>query len=169
MGRLLQQEVIYLGEEHHNRFHIDAALSLLNRLTGAGRRPIMAMEMFGWEPISMRASTWAQLALASPVVLWGGWPFFERFWSSLRSRNLNMFTLIGLGVGVAYGYSLVATLAPQIFPDSLRTMGGAVPVYFEAAAVITTLVLLGLVLVLNLGAVLLRNRLRRKFRTGVFG
>jgi Cu+-exporting ATPase len=90
-----------------------------------------------------------QLALASPVVLWGGWPFFERFWASLKTRNLNMFTLIGLGVGVAFGYSLVATLAPQIFPESLRTMGGAVPVYFEAAAVITTLVLLGQVLELR--------------------
>jgi Cu+-exporting ATPase len=86
----------------------------------------------------MRTSAWVQLALATPVVLWGGWPFFDRFWSSLKSRNLNMFTLIGLGVGVAFGFSLVATLAPQIFPPSLRTMGGAVPVYFEAAAVITT-------------------------------
>ena len=59
---------------------------------------------------------WVQLALATPVVLWGGWPFFERIWASLKTRNLNMFTLIGLGVGVAYGYSVVATLAPQIFP-----------------------------------------------------
>ena len=109
----------------------------------------MGMELFGWDFISMRAAVWVQLALASPVVLWGGWPFFERFWASLKTRNLNMFTLIGLGVGVAYGYSLVATLAPQIFPESLRTMGGLVPVYFEAAAVITTLVLLGQVLELR--------------------
>jgi Cu+-exporting ATPase len=92
---------------------------------------------------------WVQLALATPVVLWGGWPFFERFWASLKTRHLNMFTLIGLGVGVAYGYSLVATLFPQIFPTSLKTMGGLVPVYFEAAAVITTLVLLGQVLELR--------------------
>jgi Cu+-exporting ATPase len=92
---------------------------------------------------------WVQLALATPVVVWGGWPFFERFWASLKTRNLNMFTLIGLGVGVAYGYSVVATLAPQLFPASLRTMGGLVPVYFEAAAVITTLVLLGQVLELR--------------------
>ena len=109
----------------------------------------MGMELFGWDFISMRAAVWVQLALASLVVLWGGWPFFERFWASLKTRNLNMFTLIGLGVGVAYGYSLVATLAPQIFPESLRTMGGLVPVYFEAAAVITTLVLLGQVLELR--------------------
>ena len=109
----------------------------------------MGADVFGWHILSARASTWVQLALASPVVLWGGWPFFERFWASLKTRNLNMFTLIGLGVGVAFGYSLVATLAPQIFPESLRTMGGAVPVYFEAAAVITTLVLLGQVLELR--------------------
>ncbi|HEY5721679.1 MAG TPA: heavy metal translocating P-type ATPase [Allosphingosinicella sp.] len=108
-----------------------------------------AAEVLGWHPVPMSASVWLQLALASPVVLWSGWPFFERFWASLRSRNLNMFTLIGLGVGVAYGYSLVATLAPGLFPPSFRTMGGAVPVYFEAAAVITSLVLLGQVLELR--------------------
>jgi Cu+-exporting ATPase len=99
--------------------------------------------------LPMRTAMWAQLALATPVVLWGGWPFFERFWASLRSRNLNMFTLIGLGIGVAYGYSLVAALFPQLFPPSLRTMDGMVPLYFEAAAVITTLVLLGQVLELR--------------------
>ena len=105
--------------------------------------------MFGWQPLPMRASVWLQLAFATPVVLWGGWPFFERFWASLRTRNLNMFTLIGLGVGVAYSYSLVAALTPHIFLASLRTMGGTVPVYFEAAAAITTLVLLGQVLELR--------------------
>ncbi|WP_447953511.1 heavy metal translocating P-type ATPase [Sphingopyxis chilensis] len=110
---------------------------------------VIAAELFGWEPLPMRTSMWVQLALATPVVLWGGWPFFERFWASLKTRNLNMFTLIGLGVGVAYGYSVVATAAPGIFPVSLRTMGGLVPVYFEAAAVITTLVLLGQVLELR--------------------
>ena len=110
---------------------------------------VMASELFGIELLPMRSSLWAQLALATPVVLWGGWPFFERFWASLKTRNLNMFTLIGLGVGVAYGYSLVATIAPWIFPPSLRTMGGLVPVYYEAAAVITTLVLLGQVLELR--------------------
>jgi len=103
----------------------------------------------GWQPIPMTTSMLLQLALATPVVLWGGRPFFERLWASLKTRNLNMFTLIGMGVGVAYGYSLVATLAPQLFPASLHTMGGMVPVYFEAAAVITTLVLLGQVLELR--------------------
>jgi Cu+-exporting ATPase len=110
---------------------------------------VLAIEIFGWEPLPMRISIWVQLALATPVVLWSGWPFFERFWASLKSRHLNMFTLIGLGVGVAYGYSVVAAVAPRIFPASLRTMGGLVPVYFEAAAVITTLVLLGQVLELR--------------------
>nr|WP_228244243.1 heavy metal translocating P-type ATPase [Porphyrobacter sp. GA68] len=110
---------------------------------------VFLMEILGWHVMPMRTSQWVQLVLAAPVVLWGGWPFFERFWQSLRTRNLNMFTLIGLGVGVAFGYSLVATVAPQIFPPALRTMGGMVPVYFEAAAVITTLVLLGQVLELR--------------------
>ena len=132
-------ELIDMGR----RFWVSAVLTIpLLILT-------MGADVFGWHILSARASTWVQLALASPVVLWGGWPFFERFWANLKTRNLNMFTLIGLGVGVAFGYSLVATLAPQIFPESLRTMGGAVPVYFEAAAVITTLVLLGQVLELR--------------------
>jgi Cu+-exporting ATPase len=109
----------------------------------------IATELLGWEPLPMLSSVWLQLALATPVVLWGGWPFLDRFWASLKTRNLNMFTLIGMGVGVAYIYSLVATLAPQLFPTSLRTMGGLVPVYFEAAATITTLVLLGQVLELR--------------------
>jgi Cu+-exporting ATPase len=87
--------------------------------------------------------------LATPVVLWGGWPFFERFWSSLVNRSPNMFTLIGLGTGAAYLDSVVATFFPQIFPASFRGMDGAAPVYFEAAAVITTLVLLGQVLELR--------------------
>ena len=109
----------------------------------------LGAELFGWRLLPMQISVWVQLALATPVVLWAGWPFFERFWASLKSRNLNMFTLIGLGVGVAYGYSVVATVAPDAFPMSLRTMDGLVPVYFEAAAVITTLVLLGQVLELR--------------------
>jgi Cu+-exporting ATPase len=110
---------------------------------------VVAAELFGLEIMPMRSLVWVQLALATPVVLWGGWPFFERFWASLKTRNLNMFTLIGLGVGVAYGYSLVAAIAPEMFPVSLKTMGGLVPVYFEAAAIITTLVLLGQVLELR--------------------
>ncbi len=90
-----------------------------------------------------------EFALATPVVLWGGWPFFQRFWRSLVNRSPNMFTLIGMGTGVAYGYSVVATLAPQIFPESLRGMSGYPDVYFEAAAAITTLVLLGQVVELR--------------------
>ena len=138
-------------EEHANpelidmsrRFWISAALSIPLVILA------MVPDFLGWELLPMRTSVWAQLALATPVVLWGGWPFFERFWASLRNRSPNMFTLIGLGVGVAYGYSLVGTLFPQIFPPALRTMDGLVPVYFEAAAVITTLVLLGQVLELR--------------------
>jgi Cu+-exporting ATPase len=92
---------------------------------------------------------WAQLVLATPVVLWGGWPFFVRGWQSVINRSLNMFTLIALGVGVAYLYSVVATLVPGLFPQSLRAHGGHVGVYFEAAAVIVTLVLLGQVMELR--------------------
>jgi Cu+-exporting ATPase len=92
---------------------------------------------------------WIQLLLATPVVLWGGWPFFVRAWQSIVNRSLNMFTLIGLGVAVAYLYSLAATLFPEVFPHSFRAHGNSVPVYFEAAAVITTLVLLGQVLELK--------------------
>ncbi|RKF20770.1 heavy metal translocating P-type ATPase [Altericroceibacterium spongiae] len=92
---------------------------------------------------------WAQLALATPVVLWGGWPFFVRAWQSLRTRNLNMFTLIGFGVAIAFLFSLVATLLPDIFPPAFRDHSGRVGVYYEAAAVITTLVLLGQVLELR--------------------
>jgi len=95
------------------------------------------------------ALPWIELALATPVVLWGGWPFFQRFWTSLVNRSPNMFTLIGMGTGVAYGYSVVATLVPRIFPDELRTMAGYPDVYFEAAAAITALVLLGQVMELR--------------------
>ena len=93
-------------------------------------------------------SLWIQFILATPVVLWGGWPFFVRAWQSVINRSPNMFTLIGLGVGVAYFYSLIAKIAPGAFPDSFKEHG-IVPVYFEAAAVITTLVLLGQVLELK--------------------
>jgi Cu+-exporting ATPase len=101
----------------------------------------------------MSILAWLELALATPVVLWGGWPFFQRFWTSLANRSPNMFTLIGMGTGVSYGYSVIATLAPQIFPESLRAgagnMAGHPDVYFEAAAAITTLVLLGQVMELR--------------------
>jgi P-type Cu+ transporter len=115
---------------------------------------VMAMaEMILGEQVSHALSgrlfVWGQLALATPVVIWGGWPFFARGWASLVNRSLNMFTLIAIGVGTAYGYSVVATLFPNIFPDAFRGHGGEPPVYFEAAAVITTLVLLGQVLELR--------------------
>jgi Cu+-exporting ATPase len=92
---------------------------------------------------------WLELLLATPVVLWGGWPFFQRGWASLVNRSTNMFTLIAMGTGVAYAYSFVGTILPQLFPPALRTMNGRPPVYFEAAAAITTLVLLGQVLELR--------------------
>jgi Cu+-exporting ATPase len=106
----------------------------------------MSEHVSGWSVhrfISPRAWSWTQLAISTPVVLWGGWPFFVRAWQSIVLRSLNMFTLIGLGVIVSYAYSAVATLFPQIFPDSFRGMGGEVDVYYEAAAAIVTLVLLG--------------------------
>jgi P-type Cu+ transporter len=115
--------------------------------------PLLALAMAGdfgsSAPIAPRAAVWLEFLLATPAVLWGGWPFFERGWSSILSRRLNMFTLIALGTGVAYTYSLVAALAPGIFPPSFRTPEGEVPVYFEPAAVIVTLVLLGQVLELR--------------------
>ena len=98
---------------------------------------------------SMKSLAWLQLLLASPVVLWAGWPFFVRAWQSLVNRSLNMFTLIGLGVAVGYLFSVIAVLLPGIFPESFRDAHGNVPVYFEAAAVIVTLVLLGQVLELR--------------------
>jgi Cu+-exporting ATPase len=116
--------------------------------------PVFVLEMgahvvgaHGW--VAPTPSSWIQFAFATPVVLWAGWPFFVRGWRSLLTRNLNMFTLIAMGTGVAYLYSVVATLAPGIFPAAMRAHGGAVPVYFEAAAVITVLVLLGQVLELR--------------------
>ena len=113
---------------------------------------VMIDEFVPGQPLHARIDpallNWMELALATPVVLWGGWPFFVRGWASLVSRHLNMFTLIALGVGAAYGFSVVATLAPDLFPHSFR-MGGAVAVYFEPAAAIVVLVLLGQVLELR--------------------
>ncbi|MEW5688341.1 MAG: heavy metal translocating P-type ATPase [Pseudomonadota bacterium] len=116
--------------------------------------PVFVLEMSGHlmdlhRFIAPQTSNWVQFALATPVVLWSGWPFFERGWRSLLTRNLNMFTLIALGVGVAFAYSVVATAAPGIFPQAFRAHDGSVPVYFEAAAVITVLVLLGQLLELR--------------------
>jgi Cu+-exporting ATPase len=124
------------------RFWVSAALSL----------PVLLIAMFGDAlklPLSPVARDWFQFVLATPVVLWGGWPFFQRFWTSVIRRSPNMFTLIGLGTGAAYLESVVVTLFPQFFPASFRDMHGAVSTYFEAAAVITTLVLLGQVLELR--------------------
>lgn len=115
---------------------------------------IVAMsEMIPGQPVqhmfSGRILLWIQMVLSAPVILWGGWPFFKRGWNSVKNRSLNMFTLIALGSGAAFVYSLVATLFPQIFPETYRTHGGNVGVYYEAAAVIVTLVLLGQVLELR--------------------
>jgi len=129
-------------ESMSRRLWVSAALSI----------PLLVIAMGGdWLrlPFSAEARNWIELALATPVVLWGGWPFFERFWMSLVNRSPNMFTLIGLGTGAAYLDSLAATIFPQIFPPSFRDASGAPPVYFEAAAIITTLVLLGQVLELR--------------------
>jgi Cu+-exporting ATPase len=101
------------------------------------------------ELIQPRTRQWLEMVLATPVVLWGGWPFFVRGWKSVVTRHLNMFTLIALGIGVAWTYSVIAVLFPDIFPDSVRNEMGVIPVYFEAAAVITALVLLGQVLELR--------------------
>jgi P-type Cu+ transporter len=124
------------------RLWISASLSL----------PVLVLSMFG-EVLGLHLAAtlrnWIEFILATPVVLWGGWPFFQRFWASLVHRSPNMFTLIGLGTGAAYLDSVVATAFPQIFPMSFRGMDGGAPVYFEAAAVITTLVLLGQVLELR--------------------
>lgn len=128
--------------------------SMLRRLwiSASFSLPLLVMAMGGDHlPLHLVPATrnFVELALATPVVLWGGAPFFQRFWMSLIRRSPNMFTLIGLGTGVAYLDSLVATIFPQIFPASFRAIDGAPPVYFEAAAVITTLVLLGQVLELR--------------------
>ncbi|MBL8552209.1 MAG: heavy metal translocating P-type ATPase [Hyphomonadaceae bacterium] len=126
------------------RFWIGAVLAL----------PVLALEM-GRHLFNVDSfvppvwNGWIQFLLATPVVLWGGWPFFERGWASLQTRNLNMFTLIALGTGVAWSYSVVALFAPAAFPPAFRDQHGLVAVYFEAAAVITVLVLLGQVLELQ--------------------
>jgi Cu+-exporting ATPase len=124
------------------RFWVSTALSL----------PLLILSMLGEYLGLLRAPTvrnWIEFVLSTPVVLWGGWPFFQRFWASLVHRSPNMFTLIALGTGAAYLDSVAATAFPQIFPVSFRGMDGAAPVYYEAAAVITTLVLLGQVLELR--------------------
>ena len=101
------------------------------------------------QALGAQVVAWTEFALATPVVVWGAWPLFVRAWQSLLNRSLNMFTLFGLGIGVAYGYSVVALLVPSLFPTSFRGEGGVVAVYFEAASVIVALVLLGQILELG--------------------
>src|SRR6266567_7624926 len=134
-----------VGEEENaelrdmtRRFWIGAVLAL----------PVFVLGMAHVFPnapiwVASDGSRWLQFLLSTPVVLWCGWPFFVRGWQSLVNRSLNMFTLIALGTGLAYAYSVVATLAPGLFPAAFRTHGGEVGLYFEAAAVISVLVLLG--------------------------
>jgi Cu+-exporting ATPase len=155
-GMALEPRTVTAGTEENpelrdmtRRFWVSLALTA----------PLMAISMagmLGYRLAIHRSANalelnlpWLELALATPVVLWGGWPFFQRFWTSLVNHSPNMFTLIGMGTGVAYGYSIIATLVPQIFPESLRNMGRYPDVYFEAAAAITTLVLLGQVMELR--------------------
>jgi Cu+-exporting ATPase len=152
-GMALEPRVITSEEESNpelvdmtRRFRISLVLTL----------PVLLLAMSEMLPgrlvqqaLSARVLTWLQFAFATPVVLWGGWPFFQRGWLSIVNRSLNMFTLIAIGTGTAYVYSVIATLFPDFFPASFRAHDGQVAVYFEAAAVITTLVLLGQVLELR--------------------
>jgi len=152
-GMALEPRTVTAQEEENpelremmRRFWISLALTaplltvaMVDMLPGM---PVQHMLPNGWLP-------WIEMVLATPVVLWGGWPFFQRGWTSIVNRATNMFTLIAMGTGVAYLYSLVATAFPQAFAASFREMGGTPPVYFEAAAAITTLVLLGQVLELR--------------------
>ena len=150
-GMALEPEVATLGTgpspellDMSRRFWIGLVLSI----------PVLALEMGGHLTnlhmiLGPQTSNWLQMVLATPVVLWAGWPFFERGWKSLVTRHLNMFTLIAMGTGAAWIYSVVATVAPGVFPDTFSAEEGSVAVYFEAAAVITVLVLLGQVLELR--------------------
>jgi Cu+-exporting ATPase len=151
-GMALEPRTVIVEEENpeladmKRRFWTALALSV----------PVLVIAMSGLVPgrpleriVSWQTMGWIEMAFATPVVFWAGWPFFQRFWTSLVHRSLNMFTLIGLGVGVAYTYSVIAKLFPEIFPASFRSATGEVAVYFEAAAIITTLVLLGQVLELK--------------------
>jgi P-type Cu+ transporter len=152
-GMALEPRTVTLEEEVNpelvdltRRFRISAALSLPLLLLAMSEMIPVQPDQYALSP---RSLTWIQFALATPVVLWGGRPFFERGWKSIVNRSLNMFTLIAIGTGAAYVYSTIAALFPAIFPASFRGHGGDVSVYFEAAAVITTLVLLGQVLELR--------------------
>jgi Cu+-exporting ATPase len=157
-GMALEPMMVSLDDEENpelidmtRRFWVSAMLSLPVLVLAMGEMVGLSFEGLA----SPRTLTWLEFAFATPVVLWGGWPFFVRGWQSLVTRNFNMFTLIALGTGVAFFYSIVATLAPSIFPASFQDTHGEVAVYFEAAAVIITLVLLGQVM-----------ELRARHRTG---
>ena len=152
-GMALEPRIVSLDDEVNHelvdmrrRFWVSVVLTIPVFLIGMS-------ELIPGSPlqrlISMRVLVWIQLVLASPVVLWSGWPFFVRAWQSVVNHSLNMFTLIGLGIAVAYLYSVIATIFPDVFPHSFREHSGGVPVYFEAATVITTLVLAGQLLELK--------------------
>ena len=152
-GMALEPEEVSLDQEQNpelvdftRRLKVSAALSVPLFL-------IAMSDLIPGQPVQHVLPEWLyaglQLILATPVVLWGGLPFFERGWISIKTRKLNMFTLIAVGTGVAYVYSVVATFFPGLFPESVKVHGGMVPLYFEAAAVITTLVLVGQVLELR--------------------
>jgi P-type Cu+ transporter len=152
-GMALESRTITMEDEEdpelidmRRRFWISAILALPVLVLAMGDH-IPSNPVNSW--LSHASNMWLQFALATPVVLWGGWPFFARAWQSVCNRSPNMFTLIGIGVGAAFGYSVVAALAPDIFPSSFRGHGGLVAVYFEAGAVIIALVLLGQVLELK--------------------
>jgi P-type Cu+ transporter len=152
-GMALELRTVTLAEEADPEL---VAMTWRLWFSGALSVPVIffAMsEMIPGQPVQHRLSpqliNWFQLVLSTPVVLWGGWPFFQRGWASIVNRSLNMFTLIAIGVGTAYVYSLAATLFPHVFPQAFRGHGGEVGVYFDAAAVITALVLLGQVLELR--------------------
>ncbi len=152
-GMALEPMGIPAGDEGPNpelvdftrRFWIGAVLTLPILLLAMG--PHLGLPLRVW--LGEAAASWTELILATPVVLWAGWPFFQRGWKSILNRSLNMFTLIAMGVGAAYAFSLVATIIPQAFPVGFRDAGGHVGVYYEAAAVIIVLVLLGQILELR--------------------
>ena len=153
-GMALEPRTITVAEEKNpelvdmtRRFWVCATLTVPVLLVAMADLVPSISRLMQWA--SPRTWQWFELILATPVVLWGGWPFFVRGWRSIVNRSLNMFTLIGLGVGVAYSFSVVGVLFPEIFPASFRGEGGEVAVYFEAAAAITTLVLLGQVMELR--------------------
>ncbi len=155
-GMALEPETVTIGEEDTSelddmtrRFWICTALTVPLFLYAMSDMVGINLNTIGNYNISSQVAQWIQLALATPVVVWGAAPFFKRGWQSIKSRNLNMFTLISVGIGAAFGFSLVATFFPDIFPSSFRDAAGQVGVYYEAAAVITTLVLLGQVLELK--------------------